>query len=75
MTALATLAPRQRQVLDGVVEGKPNKVIARECGISRRTVEAYRARVMRKSGARSVSALVRLALLTGQADTASAQLA
>jgi two-component system response regulator FixJ len=45
---LDTLSERERQVLDGVVDGQPNKVIARELGISPRTVEIYRAKLMAK---------------------------
>jgi two-component system response regulator FixJ len=62
-TALVSLTPREHDVLNGVVDGKTNKAIARECGISPRTVEAHRASVMVKSGARSVSELVRMAVL------------
>ncbi len=62
-SALATLTPREHDVLAGVVDGKTSKMIARECGISPRTVEVHRANLMLKSGARSVSELVRMALL------------
>jgi two-component system response regulator FixJ len=57
------LSDRERQVLDGLVAGKANKVIAFDLGISPRTVEIYRANVMTKMQARSLSELVRLALL------------
>lgn len=56
------LSPRERQVLQGIVAGKTNKLIARDLGISHRTVEAHRARLMMKAGAESVADLVRLAL-------------
>jgi two-component system response regulator FixJ len=60
---LAGLSARERQVLDGLVAGNPNKVIAHELGISPRTVEIYRANVMTKMQAGSLSELVRMALL------------
>jgi len=60
--AIARLSPRERQVLQGIVAGKTNKLIARDLGISHRTVEAHRARLMMKSGAASVADLIRLAL-------------
>lgn len=59
----ALLSERERQVLDGLVAGKPNKIIAHELDISARTVEIYRANVMTKMRADSLSALVRMALL------------
>jgi len=62
---LATLSPRETEVLRGVVGGKANKVIAYDLGISPRTVEVYRANVMTKTGAHSLSELVRMALLAG----------
>lgn len=64
-TMLASLSPREKDVLHGVVAGKPNKVIAHELGISPRTVEVYRANVMTKTGAAGLSELVRMALLAG----------
>lgn len=60
---LESLSQRERQVLDGLVAGSPNKTIARELGISPRTVEVYRANVMTKMQARSLSELVRMTLL------------
>jgi len=62
---LATLSPRERQVLDGLVAGLPNKTIAYDLGISPRTVEVYRANVMNKMEAASLSDLVRMAVLAG----------
>jgi two-component system, LuxR family, response regulator FixJ len=56
------LSPREREVLAGLVEGKANKVIAFDLGISPRTVEIYRANLMSKMQARSLSELVRMAL-------------
>ena len=57
---LETLSPREREVLDGLVEGRANKVIAFDLGISARTVEVYRANVMTKMKAGSLSELVRM---------------
>src|SRR4030095_5298470 len=62
---LATLSGREKDVLRGVIAGKMNKVIAHELGISPRTVEVYRANVMGKTQATSLSELVRIALLAG----------
>ena len=62
---LATLSGRETEVLRGVVDGKMNKVIAHELGISIRTVEVYRANVMNKTRANGLSELVRIALLAG----------
>ena len=58
------LSERERAVLDGLVAGKPNKIIAYDLGISPRTVEVYRANVMTKMQAESLSELVRMVLLT-----------
>ncbi|CAA9227648.1 MAG: Two-component nitrogen fixation transcriptional regulator FixJ [uncultured Acetobacteraceae bacterium] len=62
---LSALTPRERMVLRGLVCGWPNKVIAHELGISPRTVEAHRAAMMDKLGARSLAEAVRLALAAG----------
>jgi len=62
---LAALTPREREVLDALVAGHPNKVIAHRLGISPRTVEIHRARVMEKMAARSLSHLIRMALALG----------
>lgn len=72
---IATLTPREKQVMDLVVQGKANKVIAAELAVSQRTVEIHRARVMEKMKVRSLADLVRLvvqndeAVLPGTADT------
>ena len=63
-TRLAELTRREREVLDLVVAGRANKIIAFELKISPRTVELHRARVMDKMNARTVADLVRTALLT-----------
>lgn len=62
---LATLSHREREVLDGLVAGHPNKIIAFNLGISPRTVEIYRANVMTKMKAGSLSELVRMTLVAG----------
>ena len=60
---LSTLSPRERDVLAGLVEGRANKQIAFDLGISPRTVEIYRANLMNKMQADSLSDLVRIALI------------
>jgi len=62
---ISHLTSRERQVLDGLVAGHSNKVIGRDLSISPRTVEIYRANVMTKMKASSVSELVRLAIRSG----------
>jgi FixJ family two-component response regulator len=59
---MASLTPREREVMELVVDGKANKVIAIDLGISQRTVEIHRARVMEKMHAASVAQLVQLVL-------------
>ena len=67
---LTTLTARERQVLEGLVAGHPNKTIAFDHDISPRTVEIYRANVMSKMQATSLSDLVRMALIAGMLDEA-----
>ena len=68
----ATLSKREREVLEGLVAGKPNKTIAYDLGISPRTVEIYRANVMTKMRAISLSELVRMTMIAGVlAETAA----
>jgi len=62
---LASLSQRERQVLDGLIAGLANKVIASDLAISPRTVEIYRANVMTKMHAASLSELVRMAIAAG----------
>lgn len=63
LARIASLSGREREVLDGLVAGRGNKVIAFDLGISPRTVEIYRANLMTKMGASSLSDLVRMTLL------------
>lgn len=60
---LHNLSERERQVLEGLVAGQPNKVIAAALGISPRTVEVYRANLMAKMEAKTLSELIRMAIL------------
>lgn len=62
---IASLTAREREVLDGLVAGQPNKIIGRNLDISPRTVEIYRANVMKKMRATSLSELVRIAIKAG----------
>jgi two-component system response regulator FixJ len=62
---IVTLTHRERDVLDGLIAGHPNKIIAFDLKISPRTVEIYRANVMTKMKAGSLSELVRMALVAG----------
>jgi two-component system response regulator FixJ len=62
---MASLSPRERQVMEGLVAGLSNKLIAREYDISPRTIEVYRANVMTKMQVGSLSELVRLAMRAG----------
>lgn len=64
-TRVAMLAPRELEVLRGLVAGRPNKVIAYDLGINPRTVEIYRASLMDKLGAGSLPEAVRIALAAG----------
>lgn len=62
---IESLSPRERQVMDGLVGGLSNKLIAKEYNISPRTIEVYRANVMTKMQAGTLSELVRLAMRAG----------
>ena len=71
---VASLTPRQREIMTLVLAGHPSKNIATDIGISQRTVENHRASIMRKTGAKSLPALARLALAAaGGSDAASNQ--
>jgi two-component system response regulator FixJ len=65
---VASLSPRERQVMEGLIAGLSNKLIAREYDISPRTIEVYRANVMTKMQAGSLSELVRLAMRAGMLE-------
>jgi two-component system response regulator FixJ len=65
---LGSLSERERQVLEGLVAGHANKIIAHELGISPRTVEVYRANVMTKMQAKSLSELIRMTLAVRRPD-------
>jgi two-component system response regulator FixJ len=60
---IASLTPREREVMDLVVEGMSNKAVANTLGLSAKTVEVHRAKVMEKMNARSVSDLVKMSML------------
>ena len=68
---VAGLSGRQRQVLDGIVRGLQNKIIAYELGLSIRTVEAYRAQLLDRLGARGTADAVRVAIAAGFMNGAS----
>jgi two-component system, LuxR family, response regulator FixJ len=57
-----SLTPREREILELMTRGKPNKVMAADLGVSQRTVEIHRARVMEKMGASSLAQLVRMVM-------------
>ena len=61
-TRVASLTTRQRQIMDLVLAGHPSKNIAADLGISQRTVENHRAAIMKKTGSKSLPALIRMAL-------------
>jgi two-component system response regulator FixJ len=60
---ISSLSAREKQVMDGLVAGQPNKIIAHDLGISPRTVEIYRANVMTKMQAKTLSHLVRMVIV------------
>jgi two-component system response regulator FixJ len=65
MCRVSTLSPRQRDVLQGLMAGKVNKTIARQLGVSPRTVECHRAALMARTGAHSLSDLIRIGIAAG----------
>ena len=66
---LQALTPREREVLDGLAQGLPNKTIAYDLGISPRTVEIHRANLMTKLGVRSLSEALRIAFAAQDLST------
>jgi two-component system, LuxR family, response regulator FixJ len=62
---IATLSPRERQVLEGIVAGRSTKMIAHDIGISPRTVEVHRAHMLERLGIRSIAEAIRLAVMAG----------
>ena len=61
-TLMASLTPRQREIMNRVLDGQPSKNIAADLNLSQRTVENHRALIMKKAGVRSIPELVRVAL-------------
>ena len=68
---IARLTPRERDVMDFVVQGRPNKIIAHELGISQRTVENHRGAVMKRTGAASLPDLIRLVMAAAGGPSAA----
>jgi two-component system response regulator FixJ len=71
LVRLDSLTPRERQVLERVVEGQANKVISAELGISERTVETHRKKIMDKMRAKSLAELIQMTLLIHPTDSSS----
>jgi two-component system, LuxR family, response regulator FixJ len=63
MQLIASLSPRERQVLDALAAGRWNKLIAFDLGVSMRTVEVHRARMMKRLGVRQFAEAIRIAVL------------
>jgi two-component system response regulator FixJ len=72
---IAALSPREREVLDALIAGHPNKVIAFDLGISVRTVEVHRARMMNRLGVRQLAQAIRLAVIATMTPQARRRLA
>ena len=68
---IGRLTPRERHVMDLVVQGRPNKIIAHELGISQRTVENHRGAVMKRTGAASLPDLIRLVMAAAGGPSAA----
>jgi DNA-binding CsgD family transcriptional regulator len=69
---IASLTPRQREIMERVLAGHPSKNIAADLGISRRTVESHRAAIMKRTGSKSLPALARLAFVAGSTNSITA---
>jgi two-component system response regulator FixJ len=68
---MALLSPRERQVLEAIAVGRPNKLIAYDLGISVRTVEVHRAHLMDRLGVRNIAEAIRIAVMAALAEPAS----
>jgi two-component system response regulator FixJ len=68
---MALLSPRERQVLEAIAVGRPNKLIAYDLGISIRTVEVHRAHMMDRLGVRNIAEAIRIAVMAALAEPAS----
>jgi two-component system response regulator FixJ len=66
---MALLSPRERQVLEAIAFGRPNKLIAYDLGISVRTVEVHRAHMMDRLGVRAIAEAIRIAVMAALAET------
>ena len=60
---MGTLSPREREVLEGLLTGQPNKLIAYHLGISVRTVDVHRARMIERLGVRQLAEVIRLGII------------
>ena len=65
---IESLSARERQVLDALIAGQTHKVIAHELGLSVRTIEVHRARMMRRLGVRTLAEAIRLAIMSGTVE-------
>jgi two-component system CheB/CheR fusion protein len=65
---LKHLTPQQRRIMELILAGHPNKIIAEDLNISQRTVESHRAQIMKRTGAKSLPALARLAMAAGETE-------
>jgi two-component system, LuxR family, response regulator FixJ len=68
---MALLSPRERQVLEAIAVGRPNKLIAYDLGISVRTVEVHRAHMLDRLGARNIAEAIRIVVIASVTALAS----